>query len=209
MIFKNREEAGRLLAQSLLHYKNAPKTIVIGLPRGGVVVAAAAAELLGLPLDVVVPRKIGAPGNPELAIGALAGDLALLDEALIQELGASPAYIEKAAAEEKQEAARRLALYRKGKAPQNFRGLTLLVIDDGVATGSTLKASIAYLRKAQAKKIAAAFPVGPADAVEELKRVADEVVCPSVPDSFMAVGQFYEHFPQTTDEEVIALLNRS
>lgn len=209
MIFKNREEAGRLLAQSLLRYKNAPKTIVIGLPRGGVVTAAAVAEILGLPLDVIVPRKIGAPGNPELAIGAIAGDLILLNEPLIKELGASPAYIEKAAAEEKKEAARRLALYRKGRPPQNFRGMTLLVVDDGVATGSTLKAAIAYLRKAQAAKIAAAFPVGPPDTVEELKTAADEVVCRFVSDSFLAVGQFYEHFPQTSDEEVIELLNGS
>ncbi len=209
MVFKNREEAGRLLAQSLLSYKNAPKTVVIGLPRGGVVVAAAAAQTLGLPLDVVVPRKIGAPGNPELAIGALAGDLVLLNQPLIKELGASPDYIEKAAAEEKREAARRLALYRKGLPPQNFRGLTLLVIDDGVATGSTFKASIAYLRNALPQKIIAAFPVGAPDAVEELKTAADEVVCLYTPASFLAVGQFYEHFPQTSDEEVIQLLTCS
>lgn len=209
MIFKNREEAGRLLAQSLIRYKNAPKTIVIGLPRGGVVVAAVVAGILSLPLDIVVPRKIGAPGNPELAIGALAGDLVLLNQPLVQEIGASPAYIEKTAAEEKREAARRLALYRKGLPPQNFRGMTLLVVDDGAATGSTLKAAIAYLRNVHAEKIVAAFPVGPPDTVEELKALADEVVCPCIPDSFLAVGQFYERFPQTSDEEVIQLLNRS
>ncbi len=206
MAFKDRIDAGRQLAAALLKFKDAPKTIVIGLPRGGVVVAYEVAKALHLPLDVIVPRKIGAPHNPELAIGAIAGDTIQLDQALIAHLGVSPTFIEEEIANERREAERRLALFRKGKPAQNFTGSTILLVDDGIATGSTMRASIAYLKKMKAKHIVAAVPVGPPDTITELKKLVDEVICPYTPASFYAVGQFYETFSQTEDTEVIHLL---
>lgn len=206
MIFKNREEAGTQLAERLHFYHKAPKTIVIGLPRGGVVVASVIAKKLQLPLDVIVPRKIGAPHNPELAIGAIAGDVTLLDSNLIADLSVSPAYLDQAIAKERKEAERRLSLFRKNKPPQNLAGLTILLIDDGIATGSTMRASIAYLKKIKVKKIVVAVPVGPPDTIADLNKLADEVICLYTPSSFMAVGQFYIDFPQTEDTEVISLL---
>ncbi len=210
MYFKDRIDAGRQLAAALLKYKDAPKTIAIGLPRGGVVVASVAAKDLHLPLDVIVPRKIGSPENEELAIGALAGDIVLLNVELISQLSVPSSYIERAIAKEKKEAERRLVLFRKGKPPQDFqyfKGMTVLLIDDGIATGYTMRASIAWLKKMKTGHIIAAVPVGPPDTLETLRKEADEVICLLAPSSFMAVGQFYEHFPQTQDAEVIALLN--
>ncbi len=207
MYFKDRKEAGQLLAAALSKYKKAPHTIAIGLPRGGVVVAYEVAKALKIPLDVIVPRKLGAPHNEELAIGALAGDVIWLDREILSMVNASPAYIEQIVAKEKKEAERRLALFRKGKSPQNFTQQTVLLIDDGVATGSTLRASIAWMKKNKAKRIVVAVPVGPPDTIASLKQEVDEVVCLFAPDSFMAVGQFYGHFPQTEDAEVIKLLH--
>lgn len=207
MYFKDRIDAGRQLAAALLNYKEAPKTIVIGLPRGGVVVAAEVAKTLCLPLDIVVPRKIGAPDNEELGIGALAGDIVLLNQEIIAMLSVPHDYIERAAAKEKKEAERRLSLFRKGKPLQDFKGWTVLLVDDGIATGYTMRASIALLKKMKAGKIIAAVPVGPPDTIETLKNEANEVICLLTPSSFMAVGQFYEHFPQTEDAEVMELLH--
>ncbi len=209
MYFKDRVDAGRQLAAALLKYKDAAKTIVIGLPRGGVVVAAEVATVLRLPLDIVVPRKIGAPDNEELGIGALAGDTILLNKEIIAMLSVPSSYIEREAAKEKKEAERRLSLYRKGKPPQDFKGKTILLVDDGIATGYTMRASIALLKKMEAGKIIAAVPVGPPDTIEMLQKETDEAVCLLTPPSFMAVGQFYEQFPQTEDAEVIGLLNGS
>lgn len=206
MLFRDRKEAGRLLAEALSKYKKAPKTVAIGLPRGGVVVAHEVAQRLTIPLDVIVPRKIGAPHNEEFAIGAVAGDELWLDREIIESVGASPAYIEQVVAKEKREAARRLALFREGKGAQNFAGWTVLLIDDGIATGATMRASIAFLRKMNVKKIVMAVPVAPPDTIEALKNGVDEVVCLYAPSSFMAVGQFYHSFPQTEDEEVIECL---
>ena len=208
MLFKDRKDAGRILAASLLKYKKSPKTVVVGLPRGGVVVAAVVAEELGLPLDVIVPRKIGAPDNPELAIGALAGDTVYLDKGLIDHLGVSETHIKNAILREKMEAQRRFSLFRKGKGTQDWTGMTVIVVDDGIATGSTMRVSVEYLRKCKAKRIIVAVPVGPLETLSEIEKLADEVVCPFTPASFFAVGQFYESFPQTQDEEVILLLEK-
>jgi putative phosphoribosyl transferase len=207
MLFKDRQEAGRKLAAALSLYKWAKKTLVLGLPRGGVVVAHEVAKSLGLPLDVIVPRKIGAPHNPELAIGALAGDVVFLDAKIISALAVSQSHIDQTVAAEKKEAERRLALFRKNKPPQNFHGLTLLIVDDGIATGATMRASIGALKKSGAAKIVVAIPVGPPDTLAILMNEVDEVVCLYTPASFYAVGQFYDSFPQTTDEEVIGLLD--
>lgn len=206
MYFKNRKEAGVQLAVALIQYKSAPKTIVVGLPRGGVVVAAEVSKILQIPLDIVVPRKIGAPDNEELAIGALAGDVVLLNHELIDLLKVAPETISGIVEKEKKEAHRRFSLYRKGKSDQNFKGWTLLVVDDGIATGYTMRASIAYLRKMKAQRIVAAIPVGPLETIDTLKKEADEVVCLFSPSNFMAVGQFYQFFEQTEDNEVIDLL---
>ncbi len=208
MLFKDRKEAGQKLALALLKYKNSPKTIAIGLPRGGVIVAAEVANALHIPLDVIIPRKIGAPHNEELAIGALAGDIIWLDKEIIASVGASPSYIEQTAAKEKREAERRLSLFRKGKPPQNFTGETVILVDDGIATGSTMRASIAWMKKNKAKRIIVAVPVGPLDTIATLREEVDEVVCLFTPESFMAVGQFYELFPQTQDSEVISILTK-
>lgn len=205
MHFKDRKEAGQELAKALQKYKNGPHTIAIGLPRGGVVVAAEVAKALHIPLDVIVPRKLGAPNNEELAIGAIAGDVVWLDREIIAMVGASPSYIAEVTAKEKREAERRLALFRKGKPAQNFADSTVLLIDDGIATGSTMRASIAWMKKCKAKKIVVAVPVAPPDTIDSLKQEVDEIICLLTPGSFAAVSQFYEHFPQTEEREVIEI----
>jgi putative phosphoribosyl transferase len=209
VLFKNRTEAGQALAAALEEFKGAKKTVVLGLPRGGVVVASVVAKALGLPLDVLIPRKIGAPDNPELAIGAIAGDGLVLDQGIISALNVSEDYIRKEVARQKQEAERRAKLFRKGKLSPDWTGWTALLVDDGIATGSTMRASIAALKKMHAAKIVVAVPVGPPDTIEDLKRNVDLVVCLYTPSSFMAVGQFYDRFPQTSDEEVIEILWKS
>jgi putative phosphoribosyl transferase len=209
MLFKNRVEAGRALASALEKFKGAKKTVVLGLPRGGVVVASIVAETLKLPLDVIVPRKIGAPDNPELAIGGVAGDGVVLDQGIISALNVSEDYIRNAIAREKKEAERRLSLFRKGKPMPDWSGWTTLVVDDGIATGATMRASIAALKKIHAAKIIVAVPVGPPDTIIDLKKEVDEVICLYSPSSFMAVGQFYDEFPQTSDEEVVEILGKT
>lgn len=201
MDFKDRKVAGELLAKALEKYHKRPKTICIGLPRGGVVVAAEVAKALEIGLDVIVPRKIGAPNNEEFAIGAIAGDIIMVDSSL-----ASPEYIQKAVAREKKEAERRLALYRNGKPAQHFSGWTVILVDDGIATGSTMRASIAWMKKIGASRIVMAVPVAPPDTLKLLSQEVDETVCLYSTENFYAVGQFYEEFPQVEDEEVIELL---
>lgn len=205
MLFKNRIDAGRQLAEAL-DALSIKEGIVIGLPRGGVVVAAEIARRLRLPLDVIIPRKIGAPFNPELAIGALVENVVLLNDDLIREFNIDASYVKEAIEKEKKEAARRLELFRKGKPPQNLRNQTILVVDDGIATGATMRASLKYLKEKKAKRLIIAVPVGPMDMIEELKKEGYEVICLYSPRTFFAVGQFYEDFPQTEDNEVIQLL---
>lgn len=208
MLFMNRTQAGKELAAALQKYRGNSKTVVLGLPRGGVVVASGVAKALGCPLDVIVPRKLGAPGNPELAIGAVAEEAVVLDREIIESLGVPQSYIEAEILKEKKEAERRLALFRKGRPAGNWRGWTAIVVDDGIATGSTMRAAIAALKKMGAARIVAAVPVGPPETIEALKKEV-EVVCLYAPTSFMAVGQFYEAFPQTSDEEVIRIMHGS
>lgn len=207
MDFKDRKVAGVLLAKALEKYHKASKTICIGLPRGGVVVAAQVSRILGIDLDIIVPRKIGAPENEELGIGALAGDIVWIDPDIASSVRATPEYIEKAVFKEKKEAERRLATYRKGRDPQNFSGWTVILVDDGIATGSTMRASIAWMRKLKARKIVMAIPVAPLDTLEKLSKEVDETVCLYSTENFYAVGQFYEEFPQVSDQEVSALLS--
>ena len=205
-LFADRVEAGRLLASALASAvsKNA---IVLAIPRGGVVVGFEVAHALGIPLDVIIPRKIGAPDNPELAIGAMTEDgTSILDDWLIKYLQVSEDYIKKESERQRLEIERRLKLYR-GEAPYpSLKNREVIIVDDGIATGSTMRAALASVRRRGAKAVVIAVPVGPPSTIKELKKEADRVVCLHTTESFSAIGQFYENFTQTMDEEVIRLL---
>jgi putative phosphoribosyl transferase len=210
MIFKDRIDAGQKLAKALEKYKNAKDTVILALPRGGVVTGFEVAKELNLPLDIVVPRKIGAPGNPEFAIGAITetGE-GIFDEETIKTYGISKEYIENETKKEKAEAERRLKLYRGERPCLVLKDKTVILLDDGLATGLTMRAAIKTVKAYEPKKIIAAFPVGASDSIEILKSEADEVVYLDAPFFFGAVGAFYEEFGQTTDGEVIELLRKA
>jgi putative phosphoribosyl transferase len=209
--FRDRVDAGRKLARALLHLKEA-RPVVLGLPRGGVPVAFEVAAALSAPLDVVLVRKIGAPGQPELGLGAVvdgADPQIVLNEELVQLVRPGRAYLE---AEEKRQLAeieRRRALYRPGWAPLSLAARTAIVVDDGIATGGTMKAVLLALRSAGVHRLVLAVPVAPPDTLQELAPLADEVVCLMSPEPFYSVGSHYRDFAQTTDEEVVHLLARA
>lgn len=208
MIFKNRSDAGKRLAAQLSRYRNDPSTLVIGLPRGGVVTAYEVAQALGLPLDVTCPRKMGAPFNPELAIGAITETgKTYFNKDVISQLGITREYIEQVMEKERKRAEERSHLFRKGKQPLVVKGKTIILVDDGLATGATMKAAIQSMKDSGADKIVVAIPVAPPDTLREIEAMADEVVCLLAPPFFCAVGEFYEDFSQTEDSEVIELLN--
>jgi predicted phosphoribosyltransferase len=206
--FANRRDAGRRLAARLAAYAKRPDVVVLALPRGGVPVAGEVARELAAPMDVFVVRKLGVPGHDELAMGAIAGDgVEILNHDLIDHLGVSRAMVEQVAARERQELRRRDAAFRGLKPAVDVRGLTVILVDDGLATGSTMEAAIAALRLREPARIVVAVPVGSADTCDRLRGWADEVVCLSTPPGFVAVGQWYDDFSQTTDEEVRRLLS--
>jgi putative phosphoribosyl transferase len=207
-LLKNRVEAGRQLAKAL---KTVGKdAIVLAVPRGGVVVGFEVAKALGIPLDIIVTKKIGAPDNPELALGAVAEDGSfILDEDVLRQVYVPKDYVEEEVERIRQEIRRRLVRYRGDVPYPNLKNCEVIVVDDGVATGSTLKATLRLLRGKDAKTITVAVPVGPPDTIRELERLADRVVCLHTPTIFYAIGQFYEDFSQTNDEEVTELLRRS
>ncbi|MFP4242264.1 MAG: phosphoribosyltransferase [Chitinispirillaceae bacterium] len=205
--FENREEAGRVLAGFLEEYAGCSDTLVVGLPRGGVVVAYEIAKALGVDLDVFLVRKLGAPYQPELAIGAIAeGGVKLLNEDVVGFLSLSERDIDRVAEEEYTELKRRQKRFRNGQPAKEIRDKRVIVADDGLATGATMKAAVKGLRVKQPEKIIVAVPVGAPSTVKQLMGMADEVICPNQPENFMAVGMWYEHFEQTTDEEVMDLL---
>lgn len=208
-IFQDRTEAGRLLAEALEPYRG-PDTLVLGIPRGGVVVAAEVARALGAPLDVVIARKIGAPTQPELAIGAVvSGDhLRLLDDDAIRYLRVPEEYIERETDRQFAEIARRMQLYRGDRPLPEIRSRTVIVVDDGIATGYTLRAALAGLRRLAPARLVVAVPVAPPSTCAEMRAHADDVVCLETPEPFMAVGAWYEDFDQTSDTEVKHLLSR-
>ncbi|MCS7135748.1 MAG: phosphoribosyltransferase [Nitrososphaerota archaeon] len=207
MFFKNREEAGRLLAKALKDYKGCD-VVVLAIPRGGVVVGYHVAEELDCPLDVIIPRKLGAPLQPELAIGAVAENgTSVLNEELIESMGVSRQYIERKIKEEVAEIRRRVSLYRSGRDAIPIKDKIVILVDDGLATGATMRAAINYVKKFGPKAIVVAVPVAPPDVVKSLRREVDRVVCLSTPEPFYAIGQFYEEFEQVEDEEVIRLLS--
>jgi putative phosphoribosyl transferase len=208
MIFRNREEAGEQLASRLSEYANRDDVIVLGVPRGGVPIAFKIATALNLCLDVFVLRKLGVPGHEELAFGAIgSGGVRVLDRAVVEAIGLSNAAIEKVTQAEKTELLRRERIYRGGRPPLDLRGKTVILVDDGIATGSSLRAGVRALRQIQPAAIVIAAPVAPQSAVNRLKGEVDDVVCVAVPEIFYGVGQFYGDFSQVTDEEVIKLLD--
>jgi predicted phosphoribosyltransferase len=207
--FNDRFDAGKRLASALKDFSG-KNGIVLAIPRGGVVVGYMIAKALNLPLDVIIPRKIGAPDNPELAIGAVAEDgTAILDQNLIKYLGVSREYIKEETERQKQEIGRRLKLYKQDTSYPNLNGLDVIVADDGIATGSTMKAALASVKNRGAASITVAVPVGPPSTIDELEKIADRVVCLHTPEFFQAIGEFYTDFSQTSDEEVIGLLQEN
>lgn len=207
--FSDRVDAGKRLASELKDFSG-KKGIVLAIPRGGVVVGAEIAKSLNLSLDVIIPRKIGAPDNPELAIGAVAEDgTAILDENLTRYLGVNREYIKEEIERQKQEIQRRLKLYRQDTSYPNLKGLDVIVVDDGIATGSTMKAALASVKNRGAASVTVAVPVGPPSTIEELEKIADRVVCLYTPEYFQAIGEFFADFSQVPDEEVIRLLRES
>lgn len=206
-MFENREEAGKLLAEKLVVYENKDNVVVAGIPRGGVPVAAEIAKTLDLPLDIVVTRKIGAPGQEELAIGAIGPEgVSVFDEDLISRLGVSGEYKDSVVQKETKEMGERIKKFRGRREAPNFRDKTVILVDDGIATGSTVEAAIKYLKTKGVSKTILAVPVAPLENVEELEELVDEFIAIATPEEFYAVGQFYKDFPQTKDEEVIRLL---
>jgi putative phosphoribosyl transferase len=207
-LLRDRVEAGMQLAKAV---KSAGRdAVVLAVPRGGVVVGYEVARALGIPLDVIVTKKIGAPDNPELAIGAVAEDgTYIVDDEIVIQVYVPKGYVEEEVERMRDEIRRRLVHYRGDVPYPDLKNREVIVVDDGVATGSTLKAALKLLRRRGAKSITVAVPVGPPDTIHELEKLADRVVCLHTPAMFYAIGQFYEEFSQATDEEVTELLRRS
>jgi putative phosphoribosyl transferase len=207
--FSDRVDAGKRLTEVLADIvdKNA---IILAIPRGGVVIGFEIACALDLPLDIIVPRKIGAPENPELAIGAMTQDgTVILDDKLVKYLGVSEDYINSESERQKLEIERRLRLYRGDTIQASLKDREVIIVDDGIATGSTMKAALASVLKSGAKKVIVAIPVGPPSTIAELESQGAQVVCPYTPEPFYAIAEFYGDFAQTDDNEVIELLKQT
>ena len=207
--FRNRTDAGRHLAEKLAAYANRSDVLVLALPRGGVPVGFEVARALGAPLDVFLVRKLGVPGFEELAMGAVAtGGVRVLNDEIVRGLGISEHEIDAIVARELQELARRERLYRGDRPPPDVTGRTVILVDDGLATGATMRAAVGALRQQQPARIVIAVPTASPDTSEALKAEADDVICVITPEPFFAVGHWYDDFTQTTDEAVRELLAR-
>ena len=206
--FRNRTEAGKLLASKLIQYANRPDVLVLGIPRGGVPVAFEVATSLNAPLDICLVRKLGVPGNKELAMGAIAaGGFEVLNEDLLDWLRISGHTIAEVGERELQELQRRDRIYRGERPLPNIHDLIIILVDDGLATGSTMRAAIGVLKHQQPQRLIIAIPVAPIDTCNELRAEVDEMVCLMTPKHFSGIGRWYEDFTQTTDEQVCELLN--
>jgi predicted phosphoribosyltransferase len=206
-LFRDRTEAGRLLAARLEKYAGKPDVMVLALPRGGVPVAFEVARALHAPMDVFIVRKLGVPGHEELAMGAVAsGGVRVLNDHVVAGLGIPEYVIDAVVKWETEELKRRERLYRGNRPPADVRGKTVILVDDGLATGSTMLAAVQALRQQGPARIVVAVPVASPDTCELMKAYVDEIVCAATPEPFYAVGLWYEDFSQTTDEEVHALL---
>jgi len=208
--FADRREAGRTLARKLARYANRPDGLVLALPRGGVPVAYEVAEALNAPLDLFLVRKLGVPGHEELAMGAIAtGGVRVLNEEVVYGLRIPAGVIDHVAAKEQRELERREQEYRGDQPPPEVRGKTVILIDDGLATGSTMRAAVLALKQQRPARIVVAVSVGATSTCEAFQAETDETVCAITPEPFLAVGYWYEDFSQTTDEEVRELLQQA
>jgi putative phosphoribosyl transferase len=210
MIYRNRTEAGKYLATKLADYARRPGVIVLALPRGGVPVAYEVARALHAPLDIFLVRKLGVPGHEELAMGAIAtGGVRVLNEDVVENLRLTDEEIESVAVEESRELERRERAYRDDRPAPNVNGKTVILVDDGLATGSTMRAAAAALRQQKPARIVVAVPVSATETCNEYRMGVDQIVCAITPEPFHAVGLWYEDFSQTTDEEVRDLLRKA
>jgi putative phosphoribosyl transferase len=209
MLFQDRFEAGRILASRLSQFAQRNDVIVLGLPRGGIPVAFEVAKALNSPLDVFVVRKLGVPGREELAMGAIASGIRVVNRAVVDALGIKNDEIEEAATEQRAELERREREYRNGRPMLDVHNRTVILIDDGLATGSSMRVAAMALRKREPARIVIAVPVAAPSTCEELESEADQVVCAITPEPFLAVGQWYRDFRQTSDDEVHKLLDRA
>lgn len=210
MLFKNRRTAGRQLADRLMSHAGVDDAVVLALPRGGVPVGYEVASELGLPLDVFVVRKLGVPSQPELAMGAIAsGGVRVLNEEVLRQVYVSHEQLEEIAASEGEELRRRENAYRGGRPPIDLAGKTIIVVDDGLATGSSMLAAVRALKRQRVARVIVAVPVGSSTACRALQAEADQVICLKQPEDFRAVGLWYEDFSQTTDHEVRELLEKA
>jgi putative phosphoribosyl transferase len=208
MHFNDRRDAGIKLAAKLEKFRSQPETVVVGLARGGVVVAHALAKALNLPLDVVIIRKVGAPMQEELAIGAIDEEgHGFFNDAIIQALNITPDYVQEEVKKQKELARQRAVLYRKGGMKTDVKGKTVIVVDDGIATGASMKAALYALKQKGAKQLILAVPVAAPETLKSMSKIVDGTICLYAPAVFMAVGQFYRKFDQTSDDEVIKLLS--
>jgi putative phosphoribosyl transferase len=208
--FRDRREAGSFLAKRLMRYAGQPDILVLALPRGGVPVAFEVAQALPAPLDVFIVRKLGMPGHEELAMGAIAsGGVRVLNEDLVRLIGVPTHVLDQITARESEELRRRETAYRGSRPPEPIVGRTVILVDDGLATGASMRAGVLALRREGATRIVVAVPVAAAATCEGLRLEVEEVVCASIPEPFTAVGAWYEDFRQTTDEEVRELLDRA
>jgi len=209
LLFNDRRDAGRRIVRRLSP-ADLPGPVVLGIPRGGVVVAYEVSLGLNAPLDVIIPRKVGAPGNPELAIGAVAPDgTVVLDQALVKMLGVDRDYLDAETQSQRVEIERRTSIYRRGRPAVDLVGASVILVDDGIATGATVLAALRGLRSQEPARVVLAVPVAPPDTLQGLAAEADSIVVLATPEPFYAVGQFYRHFEQTSDEEVIELIDRA
>jgi putative phosphoribosyl transferase len=209
MRFRNRSDAGRQLAAQLSAFAHRNDVIVLALPRGGVPVASEVAGELDAPLDVFLVRKLGVPGHSELAMGAIAsGGVRVLSDVLIDQLGVPRPEVERVSVRERLELERRDRLYRGDRELPDLHGRTVILVDDGLATGATMEAATVAVRQSNPARVVVAAPAGAVEACRRLKEIADDVVCASMPEPFQAVGLWYEQFDQISDEEVIALLRQ-